>query len=111
MENAAKEILGEAERLDIKDKAPLVLCELLFDENILSQIKTHRLLFLRFTNENQKAQKYLLGGLEQVIQMHRDTLMKSVPRIFKSLYDCDIIEEEVLLDWSKKVVIVLFAYY
>lgn len=33
-----KEIVGEAERLDVKDKAPLILCEVLFDSNILTQV-------------------------------------------------------------------------
>lgn len=103
VENSHKDIFGESERLDIKDKAPLVLCELLFDENILHEIKVNRLLFLRFTNENQKAQKYLLGGIEQVIKLHKDLLMAKVPHILKVLYDSDIIDEEVLLDWSKKV--------
>jgi translation initiation factor 5 len=42
-----KNIVGEAERLDIKEKAPLVLAELLLDTNILTQIKTYRTLFLR----------------------------------------------------------------
>lgn len=37
-----KELLSEAERLEIKQKAPLVLAELLFDQNILSQIKKYR---------------------------------------------------------------------
>ena len=42
-----KDIVTEAERLDIKDKAPMVLVELLFDENIMQQIKRFRTLFLR----------------------------------------------------------------
>jgi translation initiation factor 5 len=33
-----KDIVMEAERLDVKDKAPLVLCELIFDTNILTQV-------------------------------------------------------------------------
>ena len=36
----------EAERLDIMDKAAGVLAELLFDGNILQQIKEHRTLFI-----------------------------------------------------------------
>lgn len=47
IENLQKELVGEAERLDIKDKAVLVLCELLLGDNILQEVKTHRLLFLR----------------------------------------------------------------
>lgn len=39
--------MAEAERLDVKDKAVLALAELLFDKNILSQIKKNRVLFLR----------------------------------------------------------------
>lgn len=34
----AKELLAEADRLEIKTKAPLVLAELLFDTNILIQV-------------------------------------------------------------------------
>ncbi|GBN52267.1 Eukaryotic translation initiation factor 5 [Araneus ventricosus] len=103
IENLHKEVVGEAERLDIKDKAVLVLCELLLGENILPEVKTHRLLFLRFTAGNHKAQKYLLGGLEQVIKLHKDALINKVPHILKAFYDTDILEEEVLIDWSQKV--------
>ena len=42
-----KDVVMEADRLDVKEKAPLVLAELLFDENIMQQIKRYRSLFLR----------------------------------------------------------------
>jgi len=42
-----KEIVLEAERLEIRDKAPLVLAELLLDVNIIAQIKQYRNLFCR----------------------------------------------------------------
>jgi len=102
LEGFQKEIVAEAERLDIKDKSPLVLSELLFNENMKEQIKQHRILFLRFTHGNQKAQKYLLGGFEQLINMYHENLMPKVPHILKAFYDNDILEEEVILDWSKK---------
>lgn len=47
---ADAEILGEAERLEVKDKAALVLVELLMDKNILVQIKKYRKLFLRVSS-------------------------------------------------------------
>lgn len=101
---ASKEILAEAERLDIKDKGPLILAELLFDENILSQVKKYRKHFLRFTHENPKAQKYLLGGFELLVgKVYRDTLMSKVPNILKAFYDLDILDEEVIIDWDTKV--------
>lgn len=41
-----KELLAEAERLEIKTKAPLVLMELLFDQNALQQVNfIHHFMF------------------------------------------------------------------
>lgn len=98
-----KEILAEAERLEVKDKCPLILVELLYDDRILQQIKQHRLLVLRFCHENQKAQKYLLGGLEQLVgKVHKNVLLPKIPHILKAFYDNDILDEEVLIDWGKK---------
>jgi len=98
-----KEIVSEAERLDIKDKAPLVLAELLYDSNMLQQIKTYRSLLIRFTKENVKAQRYLLGGFEQLVgNVHRDALLPKVPHILKDFYEADILDEEVILEWNNK---------
>ena len=44
---ADKDILAEAERLEVKDKSLLVLVELLLDERILNQLKQYQKLFLR----------------------------------------------------------------
>lgn len=135
-----KEVVAEAERLEIKDKAPLILVEALFDVKVLTQLKQHRNLLLRvsfhfnlfywkqklleiflydilwfsfclmwldcsqFCHENTKAQKYLLGGIEQLVgNVHKEELLPKVPHILKALYDLDIVDEEVLLDWDKKV--------
>ena len=102
--NDEKEILSEAERLEVENKAPIILCELLFSNaKILAQIKSHKRLFLRFTNKNQKAQKYLMGGIEKTIETHKDVLLPKVAHILKAFYDEDIIDEEVILEWAKKV--------
>lgn len=97
-----KEIVSEAERLDIKDKAPLILCELIFDSNILTQLKTYKTLLRRFTEGNPKAQKALLGGIECVIQLNQSVLLPKVLHILKCLYDLDMVEEEVFLEWGSK---------
>lgn len=99
-----KELLAEAERLEIKTKAPLVLMELLFDQNALQQAKKYRLLLLRFTLNDKKAQRYLIGGLEQVVALHKEVLMPRVPAILKVLYDLDILQEASLLEWAEKVI-------
>lgn len=98
-----KELLAEAERLEIKTKAPLVLMELLFDQNALQQAKKYRLLLLRFTLNDKKAQRYLIGGLEQVVALHKDQLMPRVPALLKLLYDLDVLQEASILEWADKV--------
>merc|ERR1719192_2594240 len=102
---AAKEVASEADRLEVKNKAPIVLCELLFNDKIIKekQIEKDAKLFMRFTHENQKAQKYLLGGIEKAIEAHEAALLIRVPHIFKAFFEEDVIEEEVILEWSKKV--------
>ncbi|XP_022908066.1 eukaryotic translation initiation factor 5 [Onthophagus taurus] len=98
-----KDIVTEAERLEIKPKAPLILAELLFDQNILAQIKKHRVFLLRFTVNDKKAQKYLMGGLEQLIALHQDALVPKVALIFKVLYDLDVLNEATFMEWAEKV--------
>lgn len=65
-------------------------------------MKTYRNLFLRFTHGNVKAQKALLGGIEHVISLHQAALLPKVPHILKALYDYDLIEEEILIEWSSR---------
>ena len=94
----------EAERLELKQKASLLLANVLFDEKVVAdkQISAHRNLLLRFVMNDKKAQRYLLGGIEQVIHKHNDELLSKSAHIIKSLYDSDICEEEVLLAWGEK---------
>ncbi|XP_055331993.1 eukaryotic translation initiation factor 5-like [Paramacrobiotus metropolitanus] len=98
-----KEILVEAERLEVKEKAPLILARVLLDTNMMKQIKDYRKVFLRFTAGNQRAQKYFLGGVEHIVGVaHSSELMPKAVVLFKELYDRDILEEEVLVDWYDK---------
>jgi len=99
-----KDIAAEAERLDVKEnKAVMALVELLLDDNIIKQIPQYRILLLLFTHGNPKSQKYFLGAIEKLVELKKDILLSKVPVILKAMYDHDIVEEEVLLDWGKKV--------
>lgn len=98
-----KDVFAEAERLNIIEKAPMVMVEIFFDENILTQLKTFRKYFIRFTYDNKKAQKNILSGLEILVgKVHYEALINKVIHILKLIYDCDIIDEEVLLEWHSK---------
>ena len=58
---------------------------------------------LRFCHENTKAQKYLMGGIEKTIETFKDSLLPKTGHILKAFFDLDILEEEVILEWGKKV--------
>lgn len=99
----------EAERLELEQKASLLLVNILFDAKIISekQITKYRNLLLRFVVDDKKAydkkaQRYLLGGIEQVIHKHESELLAKSAHIIKSLYDEDICQEEALLAWGEK---------
>merc|ERR1712242_463094 len=98
-----KDLLGEAKRLEIMNKAAMVLCPLIFDAKILAQIKANKRLLLKFTNGNNKAQKYLMAGIEKTIETNKAALLPKVAVILKAFYDEDILEEEVILEWGTKV--------
>ena len=97
--------MAEAQRLEIKNKAPLVLCELLFNDKMFKekQIKKNADLLRRFTGENLKGQKYLIGGIEKTIESYEATLLPKVHLIFNELYEEDILDEEIIIEWAKKV--------
>lgn len=98
-----KEIVKEAERLDIRDKSILIVSEVLFTENIIEEIKANKILLLRFCHNNKKAQKYLMGGFEKLVgDVFHDKLFPSSMRILKQFYDEDILDEEMILEWSAK---------
>lgn len=99
-----KEIVAEAERLDIKDRGVSVLVELLLNENVVTQIKQYRILFLRFLANNQKAQKHFMGAFELLVgQQYPEQLIPKAAHILKAFYDNDLVEEEVLVEWGAKV--------
>ncbi|VDO55642.1 unnamed protein product [Haemonchus placei] len=101
-----KALADEAERLELKQKAPLLLADVLLDQDIikdgLAQLKNNRRVLLRFTLGDKKAQRYLLGGIEQLIMKHEAVLLPKAAHIIKGLYDNDICEEEAILAWGDK---------
>lgn len=97
-----KAIKAEAERLDVSDKAVIVLCEVLFKNNIIEKIKHFKNLFLRFTHDNHKAQRYLLRGIELTIASMKEQLVPKVATILNEIYEHEIVVEDVFLEWYAK---------
>ncbi|CAH1262702.1 eukaryotic translation initiation factor 5-like [Branchiostoma lanceolatum] len=103
IEGNDKEIFAEAERLEVHEKGILVLCELLLDDKMVTQLKKYRKIFLRFCYESPKTQKNFLGGFEQLVNLHKEVLLPKVPVLLKTMYDLDLVDEEVILQWGDKV--------
>ncbi|XP_048483310.1 eukaryotic translation initiation factor 5 [Plutella xylostella] len=99
---AAQEILHEAERLEVKSKAPLVLFEILVRPlAIAADVRKHRALLLRFTHGDARAQRAALCALD-LMCAEQPSLMAKVPALLKLLYDADIVEEKSILEWAAK---------
>lgn len=97
-----REVIKEAERLDCKEKGGMVLAHnLLLEGDVIAQLAKYQGLFQRFTIESDKAQKYLLGAMEKLIEQRPEVLPKTA-HLFKQLYDLDIIDEEAFVKWAKK---------
>jgi hypothetical protein len=50
---------------------------------LLLQVKQYRPIFLRFCHGNAKAQKYLMGAIEQIISINKDQLLPKAGHILK----------------------------
>ncbi|KAJ8720421.1 hypothetical protein PYW07_012464 [Mythimna separata] len=99
---AVTEILHEADRLEVKSKAPLVMLEVLVrPASLAADVRKHRALLLRCTHGDTRAQRAVLHALTALCAHHAQLLPK-VPAILKLLYDEDIVEEKAILEWAAK---------
>jgi translation initiation factor 5 len=52
--------------------------------------------------KNEKGQKAFLGGMERLVGVQYPALLPKVANLLKIAYDLDLLEEEVIIAWSKK---------
>lgn len=102
-----KEILSEAERLEITENAPFVAALALFTVEIFKEVDEYKLLFQKLCEKNSKGQRYLLNALESLCfgdEKIREKLFntKSMARLLMKFYDFDIVEEENFFIWNEK---------
>ena len=109
------EIYKKAKELGIetKSKTLTVLVQCVFTENICKEIPQRAALFHKvlspsntansqLIDENPKAEKNLLGGLERFIGLTYPDLVAQVPKILLAFYNGDVLSEEALLKWGSK---------
>ncbi|CAF1280684.1 unnamed protein product [Rotaria magnacalcarata] len=102
-----KDLLAEAERLEIMEQAPFIVGQCVFTENILKDIDDYKLLFTKLCTKNAKGQKYLLHAIEALIGEHEEIRKKifnkkTMSKILLKFYDEDIIEEDTFYTWHEK---------
>lgn len=86
-----------------KPEVVLVLAQVLFDEQILEQLGEHSGLLGKLINGEEDFEKAFLGGLERFLGTEKQELIPLLPKILVSVYDKELISEEVILSWGSKV--------
>lgn len=94
-------ILDDIDALDLKkNKALAIIVQCVFDDKIVSQIPS-RCSLLQKLALKEKEKFAVIGGIENLIGSKYPDLIAKAPIIMKQLYDNDIINEEVFLEWEE----------
>lgn len=80
-----------------------VLAQTLFDDDVVEQIDEHLGLLKKLIKGDVESEKAFLGGLERYIGLENQGLIEKVPKILMTVYDKELISEEVILNWGTKV--------
>jgi len=105
--NVIKDLVAEAERLEIMEQAAFLVAQSVFTDNILKEIEQYKSLFEKLCTKNAKGQKYLLHAIE-VLVTDKDAVRekifnnKTLSKILLKFYDEDIVEEETFYTWHEK---------
>lgn len=99
----AKEVIGEAARLECAEKGVMVLVQQLWSNatDVVAAMKQYQGLFQRFLVDQPKAQMYALQAIEKLIELDSTKLNKT-PRFLKQMYDLDLVDDETFIAWGEK---------
>ncbi len=78
------------------------LAQVLFDEEIVSELEEHAGLLTKLINQQTELEKAFMGGLERFLGMEKPELIPTLPKILMSVYEHDIVNENVILAWEAK---------
>ena len=99
------EIYKKIVELDILEEPETVqvLAQVLFDEESVSELEEHAGLLTKLINQQTELEKAFMGGLERFLGMEKPELIPALPKILMSVYEHDIVNENVILAWGSKV--------
>ncbi|KAI3642691.1 hypothetical protein MP228_012246 [Amoeboaphelidium protococcarum] len=97
------ELHGKISSLGIRpDKAVAVMVQVLFDDGIVQQVPKRAQYFLKLLVDNEKCQKAFIGGVERVLGVNYPQLKSKFVLVLKEAYEADLLDEEVIINWSQK---------
>ncbi|EPZ31598.1 hypothetical protein ROZALSC1DRAFT_27583 [Rozella allomycis CSF55] len=100
---SAEEIKRMAAERDIEEhRIIIVVMENCFTENILAEIPK-KIDFLREFLKRPSCQRGLIGGVERFVGIRYPELLSKTALILKTLYDEDLLQEEPVLEWAKRL--------
>ncbi|KAJ1733145.1 eukaryotic translation initiation factor 5 [Coemansia biformis] len=98
-------VFAKAKELDLhtNHRALVVVIQCVFEGSttLVKDIAKHKKLLTRFGN-SEKHQRAIIGGFERLIAANPDALLSKTPATLMALFDKEIVEEEVFLEWGKK---------
>lgn len=86
-----------------KPETVQVLAQTLFDDDIIDQLDEHLGLLKKLINNKSEFEQAFLGGLERYLGLENQGLIEKVPKILVTVYNKDLISEDVILNWGTKV--------
>lgn len=103
-ESGPAEIFKKIQDLGIekKHRSAEILGRALFSENIEKEVPTYRPLLAKIV-VGEKHQKSFLGGIERFVGVEHPSLIPAVPKILMALYQAEILDEEVVVQWGTHV--------
>jgi len=88
--------------IENKHKTLTVLAQTVFDDNIVAQIPKRAGMLSKMIGGSEKHQKAFLGGIERFVGNDHKDLIPKVPQILMTLYQEDVISEEIAKPWGTK---------
>ncbi|CUM67968.1 uncharacterized protein PRCAT00005682001 [Priceomyces carsonii] len=79
-----------------------VLSQTLFDDDIVTQLDEHLGLLAKLIVDSS-FEKAFLGGLERFFGLEKPDLLPLLPKVLMKVYDKELINEEIIIDWGSKV--------
>ena len=82
-------------------KVASVLAQVLFDEDIVTDIEEHAP-FLQKLLKDEEFEKNFLGGIERFLGIDHPDMIPALPKILVQLYNNDIISEDEIINFGSK---------